>query len=153
MQVLFIESFRIIFSLPEIKPFPLESNHLSSKKSPQCNLRMFSPKIQFKCSQLKVYRKHAPTKITRGQGFYLFCVFLPWVSSKCRVVKGVETVVVGDHDVGGVIQQQCQHVVTLLRNGVVQRGVTFRVLQIMDTQTQVWPLTQFFFCFLFVKTH
>ena len=49
------------------------------------------------------------------------------------MVKGVETVVVGDHDVGGVVQQQCQHVVPLLGNGVVQRGVTFRVLQIMDT--------------------
>jgi hypothetical protein len=58
---------------------------------------------------------------------------LPWVSSESRVMKRVEAVVVGDHDVGVVVQQEGQHVVTLLRDGVVQRSVTLRVLQIKNT--------------------
>ncbi len=44
------------------------------------------------------------------------------------MMKRVEAVVVGDHDVGVVVQQEGQHVVTLLGDGVVQRGVALRVL-------------------------
>lgn len=57
-------------------------------------------------------------------------IFLPWVSSECRMMKRVEAVVVGDHDVGVVVQQEGQHVVTLLGDGVVQRGVALRVLPV-----------------------
>ena len=45
------------------------------------------------------------------------------------MVKGVESVVVGDHDVGAPLQEQGQHVVTFLGDGVVQGGVTLRVLE------------------------
>jgi hypothetical protein len=44
------------------------------------------------------------------------------------VVQGVEPVVIGQHDVSIVVQQQRQHVVTLLRDGVVQWRITFRIL-------------------------
>jgi hypothetical protein len=55
-------------------------------------------------------------------------LFLPWVSSESGVVERVEPVVVGDHDVGAVVEEEGQHVVALLRDGVVQRGVALRVL-------------------------
>ena len=53
---------------------------------------------------------------------------LPWVAAKSSVVQGVEPVVIGQHDVSIVVQQQRQHVVTLLRDGVVQWRITFRIL-------------------------
>jgi hypothetical protein len=63
----------------------------------------------------------------------MFCVFpgqyAPWISAKRCVMQGIEAVVIGDHDVGVVLQQQRQHVVALLGDGVVQRSVAFRVLQ------------------------
>ena len=53
---------------------------------------------------------------------------LPWVAAKSSVVQGVEPVVIGQHDVSIVVQQQRQHVVTLLGDGVVQWRITFRIL-------------------------
>lgn len=53
---------------------------------------------------------------------------LPWVAAKSSVVQGVEPVVIGQHDVSIVVQQQRQHVVTLLRDGVVQWRIAFRIL-------------------------
>ena len=44
------------------------------------------------------------------------------------MVERVEAVVVGDHDVGVLVEEQGQHVVALLRDGVVQWRVTFRIL-------------------------
>ncbi len=44
------------------------------------------------------------------------------------MVQGVEAVVVGDDDVGLVLEQQRQHVVALLADGVVQRSVSLGVL-------------------------
>ena len=43
-------------------------------------------------------------------------------------MKRVEAVVVGDHDVGVVVEQQREHVVAFLGDGVVKRSVTLRVL-------------------------
>ena len=45
------------------------------------------------------------------------------------MVEGVETVVVGDHDVGVLLEQQREHVVPLLRDRVVERRVALRILQ------------------------
>jgi hypothetical protein len=53
---------------------------------------------------------------------------LPWVAAKSSVVQGVEPIVVGQHDVSIVVQEQRQHVVTLLRDCVVQWRITFRIL-------------------------
>lgn len=53
---------------------------------------------------------------------------LPWVATESSVVQGVEPVVVGQHDVSIVVQEQRQHVVTLLRDGVVQWRIAFRIL-------------------------
>ena len=53
----------------------------------------------------------------------------PWIASEGGVVKGVESVVVGERDVGIVVDEERQHVVPLLGYGVVERGVSFRVLQ------------------------
>ena len=46
------------------------------------------------------------------------------------MVERVEAVVVGDHDVGVLVEEQGEHVVALLRDGVVQRSVTFRILNV-----------------------
>ena len=54
---------------------------------------------------------------------------VPWISTQGRVVQGVESVVVGQRYVGVVIQQQSQHVIALLGDGVVQRGVSLRILE------------------------
>lgn len=54
---------------------------------------------------------------------------LPWISSECRVMKRVESVVVGEHDVGRVIEKEAEHVVSLFGNGVVQGSVPFRILK------------------------
>jgi hypothetical protein len=56
-------------------------------------------------------------------------VFLPWISPESRVMESVESVVVGDHDVGAVVQEEGQHVVALLRNRVVQCSVAFGILK------------------------
>ena len=44
-------------------------------------------------------------------------------------MESVESVVVGDHDVGAVVQEEGQHVVALLRNRVVQCSVAFGILK------------------------
>ncbi len=44
------------------------------------------------------------------------------------MVEGVEPIVVGEHDIGAVVQEQRQHVVPLLGDGVMQRRVTLAVL-------------------------
>lgn len=54
---------------------------------------------------------------------------LPGISPKSRVVEGVETVVVGEGDVGTVVQEECQHIVAFFRNGIVKRSVALEVLQ------------------------
>ena len=65
--------------------------------------------------------------------------FLPWVSAERGVVEGVESVVVGDHDVGVLVEEQGEHVVALLRDGVVQRGVALRILNGRKKQSyQCW---------------
>lgn len=58
-----------------------------------------------------------------------FSHHLPWISTERGVVQGVESVVVGQRDVGRVIQQNRQHVVPLLGNSVVQRSVAFGILK------------------------
>ena len=44
------------------------------------------------------------------------------------MVQRVEPVVVGDHDVGVAVEEEGEHVVALLGDGVVQRGVALRIL-------------------------
>ena len=44
-------------------------------------------------------------------------------------MQRVEAVVVGDDDVSGVLEEECEHVVALLADGVVQRRVALAVLQ------------------------
>ena len=53
---------------------------------------------------------------------------LPWVTPEGGVVEGIEPVVVGDHDVRVVVEQQGQHVVPFLGDRVVQGGVAFGIL-------------------------
>ena len=45
------------------------------------------------------------------------------------MVQRVESVVVGDHDVGAAVQEEGEHVVALLADGVVQGGVALGVLE------------------------
>ena len=45
------------------------------------------------------------------------------------MVEGVEPVVVGDEDVGAPLEEKREHVVTLLGDGVVERGVALGVLK------------------------
>lgn len=54
---------------------------------------------------------------------------VPWVASQCSVMQRVETVVVGESDVGIVVDKKCQHVISLLGNGIVKWCISFRVLQ------------------------
>ena len=44
------------------------------------------------------------------------------------MVERVEPVVVGDHDVGVLVEEEGQHVVALLGDGVVQRSVALGIL-------------------------
>ena len=44
------------------------------------------------------------------------------------MVERVEAVVVGDHDVGVLVEKEGEHVVALLGDGVVKRRVTLRIL-------------------------
>lgn len=44
-------------------------------------------------------------------------------------MQRVEPIVVGQHYIRVVVQQKRQHVVPLFANGIVQRCVTFRILQ------------------------
>lgn len=53
---------------------------------------------------------------------------LPWIASKCGVMQGVETIVVGQSHVGTILQQQRQHVIALLRYRIMKWRVAFRVL-------------------------
>jgi hypothetical protein len=52
-------------------------------------------------------------------------------------VQGVESIVVGQHNVCIVVQQQRQHVISLLRDGIVQGRVAFRVLSTSRTQVRI----------------
>jgi hypothetical protein len=45
------------------------------------------------------------------------------------MVEGIEAIIVCEHDVCAVVQEQGQHVVPLLGDGVMQRRVTLAVLQ------------------------
>lgn len=54
---------------------------------------------------------------------------VPGVPSQRCVMKSVEAVVVGDGDVSAGLQQNGQHVVPLLADGVMERRVPLRVLQ------------------------
>ena len=45
------------------------------------------------------------------------------------MVEGVEAVVVVNHDVGVSVQKESQHVVALLRDRVVERGVALGILR------------------------
>lgn len=45
------------------------------------------------------------------------------------MMESVEAVVVGDGDIGAGLQQNGQHVVSLLADGVVERRVSLRVLR------------------------
>lgn len=55
---------------------------------------------------------------------------VPGVPPQRCVMESVEAVVVSDGDVSAGLQQNRQHVVPLLADGVVERCVSFRVLQI-----------------------
>lgn len=55
--------------------------------------------------------------------------YSPWISTKSGVVQSVETIVVREGDVCGMVQQQSQHVIPFLRNRVVKRSVAFGVLE------------------------
>ena len=66
---------------------------------------------------------------------------LPWVSPERGVVERVEAVVVGEHEVCRAVEQQGQHVVTLLGDGVVHGSVALRVLQEDNNKRLVYFLT------------
>lgn len=53
-------------------------------------------------------------------------------------MQGIEAVVIGQRDVSLVVQEQRQHVVPLLGDGVVQRRVSLRVL---PTHTHMYITT------------
>ena len=43
-------------------------------------------------------------------------------------MQSVESVVVCDHDVGIVVEQESKHIVSLFADGIVQWSITFRIL-------------------------
>ena len=45
------------------------------------------------------------------------------------MVEGIESVIVGQGDIGVMIQQQRQHIVPFLRNCVMEGRVTFQILR------------------------
>lgn len=63
--------------------------------------------------------------------------YSPWVSTEGRIVQGVESIVVCQHNVCVVVQQQRQHVISFLRDGIVQGRVTLRVLSTSRTQVRI----------------
>lgn len=63
-----------------------------------------------------------------NETFWPIPPILPWISAEGRVVERVEAVVVGDHDVCVLVEEQGKHVVALLGDGVVKRRVTFGIL-------------------------
>ena len=58
------------------------------------------------------------------------------------MVERVESVVVGEHDVRVVVEEEGQHVVPLLGDGVMQRCVTLAVL--IMTTSQLVHIQNFF---------
>lgn len=68
------------------------------------------------------------TRYTRGQKLD-GATHSPWVSTKSGVVQSVESVVVREGDVCGVVQQQSQDVIPFLRDRIVKGCVAFRVLE------------------------
>lgn len=81
-------------------------------------------------------------------------------------MQSIEAVVVGERDVGIVVDEKRQHVVPLLRNGVVQRRISFRVLNIQQKNATMikgsssptiqisrlfTPLFDVIFCFLIAE--
>jgi len=52
----------------------------------------------------------------------------PGIATKCCMMECVEAVVVSDAHVSRMLQQQRQHVITLLTDSIMQWGVTLRVL-------------------------
>merc|ERR1719394_1923131 len=44
-------------------------------------------------------------------------------------MKGIEAIVVGQHDVSTVIQEQCQHVIPLLADGIMEWSISFTILK------------------------
>lgn len=82
------------------------------------------------CSPTETNRRNAAiVHATRRRSKQHVTGTVPWVAAQRRVVQRVEAVIVGQRDVGAVVQQQRQHIVALLRNGVVQRRVAFRILK------------------------
>lgn len=76
----------------------------------------------------------------------------PWVSTKSGVVESVESVVVREGDVCGVVQQQSQDVIPFLRDRIVKGCVAFRVLETAGTTgflLRTDSRTSFFFPFFF----
>lgn len=74
----------------------------------------------------------------------------PWVSTKSGVVESVESVVVREGDVCGVVQQQSQDVIPFLRDRIVKGCVAFRVLETAGTTgflLRTDSRTSFFFPF------
>ncbi|KAJ3653724.1 hypothetical protein Zmor_012961 [Zophobas morio] len=63
---------------------------------------------------------------------------LPWISTESGMVEGIESVIVGQGDIGVMIQQQRQHIVPFLRNCVMEGRVTFQILR-----TKIEPYSAF----------
>lgn len=54
---------------------------------------------------------------------------LPGVPSQGSVMESVEAVIISDGDISTRLQKHREHVVSLLANGVMQGGITFRILK------------------------
>lgn len=45
-------------------------------------------------------------------------------------MQGVESIVISQRNVSAVVQKQRQHIIALLRYGIMQRSVTFQILEL-----------------------
>lgn len=52
----------------------------------------------------------------------------PGIPSECGVMEGVESVVVREGNVGIVVDEEREHIVPLLGDGVVERGISLGIL-------------------------
>jgi len=65
--------------------------------------------------------------------------FLPWIAAESRVMQRVESIIIRQHNISIVVQQQRQHVIPLFTDGIMKRCIAFRVLN--QKKNHRFPIT------------
>ena len=54
--------------------------------------------------------------------------FLPWIPSQSCMVQGIKSIIVGKGDVGRMVQEKGQNVISFLADGIMKWCISFRIL-------------------------